>query len=244
LLGGKDNYPIDRQVGQQVLEIFPDLLDSARADRGFLVRVVRYLVGDAGIRQLLDIGTGLPTVNNTHQVAQRTSPDCRIVYVDNDPMVLVHARALLTSTPEGQTNYLHADVRDPEKILEEAAQTLDFSQPIALMLLGIMNYVIDDTEAYAIVERLVDALPPGSYLALSHPTAEVHAEAIQTSVAYYNSSGAAPIRTRSREELSRFFDGLELLEPGVVSCSLWRPDRTDIGIRIEVTQYGGLARKP
>jgi S-adenosyl methyltransferase len=244
LLGGKDNYPIDRQVGQQVLEIFPDLLDSARADRGFLVRVVRYLVRDAGIRQLLDIGTGLPTVNNTHQVAQTTSPDCRIVYVDNDPMVLVHARALLTSTPEGQTNYLHADVRDLEKILEEAAQTLDFSQPIALMLLGIMNYVIDDTEAHAIVKRLVDALPPGSYLALSHPTAEVHAEAIQTSVAYYNSSGAAPIRTRSREELSIFFDGLELLEPGVVSCSLWRPDRTDIGIRIEVTQYGGLARKP
>jgi O-methyltransferase involved in polyketide biosynthesis len=209
-----------------------------------LVRVVRYLVKDAGIRQLLDIGTGLPTVNNTHQVAQATAPECRIVYVDNDPMVLVHARALLTSTPEGRTDYLHADVRDPERILDQAAQTLDFSQPVALMLLGILNYVLDDTEAHAIVKRLLDALPSGSYLAISHPTAEVHADAIETSVEYYNSSGAAPIRTRSREELSHFFDGLELLEPGVVSCSLWRPDRSDIGIRTEVTQYGGLARKP
>ena len=199
---------------------------------------------DAGIRQLLDIGTGLPTVNNTHQVAQATAPECRIVYVDNDPMVLVHARALLTSTPQGSTDYLHADVRDPETILKEAAQTLDFTQPVALMLLGIINYVIDNTEAHAIVRRLVDALPPGSYLAMSHPTAEIHAEAIGTSVQYYNSSGAAPIRTRSRQELTQFFDGLELLEPGVVSCSLWRPERSDIGTLTEVTQYCGLARKP
>ncbi|HET9255097.1 MAG TPA: SAM-dependent methyltransferase [Pseudonocardiaceae bacterium] len=244
LLGGKDNYPIDREVGEQVLAIFPDLLAAARADRGFLVRVVKYLVRDAGIRQLLDIGTGLPTVNNTHQVAQATAPECRIVYVDNDPMVLVHARALLTSAPEGATDYLHADVREPEKILHDAAQTLDFTQPVALMLLGIMNYIIDSTEAHAIVTRLMGALPPGSYLALSHPTAEVHAETIEESIRYYNSSGAAPIRTRSAPELIRFFDGLELLEPGVVSCSRWRPDHSDIGSRIEVTQYGGLARKP
>jgi hypothetical protein len=222
LLGGKDNYPIDREVGEQVLAIFPDLLDSARADRGFLLRVVRYLVKEAGIRQLLDIGTGLPTANNTHQVAQATAPECRIVYVDNDPMVLVHARALLTSTSEGRTDYLHADVRNPEAILDQAAQTLDFKQPIALMLLGIMNYVIDNTEAHSIVKRLLNALPSGSYLALSHPTAEVHTEAIETSIAQYNASGAAPIRTRSREELTRFFEGLDLLEPGVVSCSLWR----------------------
>ena len=162
MLGGRDNYPIDRKVGQQVLAIFPDLLDSARADRGFLVRVVRYLVKDAGIRQLLDIGTGLPTANNTHQVAQPNAPECRIVYVDNDPMVLVHARALLTSTPEGKTDYLHADVRDPELILEGVADTLDFTQPVALMLLGIMNYILDSTEAHSIVKRLVDALPSGS----------------------------------------------------------------------------------
>jgi S-adenosyl methyltransferase len=244
LLGGKDNYPIDREVGEQVLAMFPDLLDAARADRGFLVRVVRYLVGEAGIRQLLDIGTGLPTVNNTHQVAQATTPECRIVYVDNDPMVLVHARALLTSTPEGTTDYLHADVRDPEKILHEAAETLDFTQPIALMLLGIMNYIVDSTEAHVIVNRLLDALPSGSYLAMSHPTAEIHTEAIERAIQYYNSSGAAPIRTRSAQDLIRFFDGLELLEPGVVSCSRWRPDPNDIGSRVEVTQYGGLARKP
>jgi len=244
MLGGKDNYPIDREVGERVLTTFPDLRDSARADRGFLVRAVRYLVGDAGIRQLLDIGTGLPTVNNTHQVAQATSPDCRIVYVDNDPMVLVHARALLTSTPEGSTDYLHADVRDPERILEEAARTLDFTKPVALMLLGLINYILDNAEAHAIAKRLLDALPSGSYLAMSHPTAEIHAEAIETSVRQYNSSGAPPIRTRSRQELTRFFDGLELLPPGVVSCSLWRPGPSEVGTPAEVTQYCGVARKP
>lgn len=244
LLGGKDNYPIDREVGKEVLMIFPDLRNSARADRGFLVRTVKFLVQEAGIHQLLDIGTGLPTANNTHQVAQKTSPDCRIVYVDNDPMVLVHARALLTSTPQGATDYLDADVRDPEKILHEAARTLDFTRPIGLMMLGIINYILDDDEAHAIVNRFLDALPSGSYLAMSHPTAEVHAEAIETSIQYYNSSGAPPVRTRSREHITRFFDGLELLEPGVVSCSLWRPDPSDIGIHTEVTQYGGLARKP
>ncbi len=243
LLGGKDNYLIDREVGEEVLMIFPDLRDSARADRGFLVRVVRYLVQEAGIRQLLDIGTGLPTVNNTHQVAQAASPDCRIVYVDNDPMVLVHARALLTSTPEGATDYLDADVRDPDRILREAAQTLDFTQPIGLMLLGIINYIMDDDEAHSIVDRFLNALPAGSYLAMSHPTAEVHAEAIETSIKHYNSSGAPPVRTRSRQGITRFFDGLELLEPGVVSCSLWRPDLSDIGTRHEVTQYGGLGLK-
>jgi hypothetical protein len=243
LLGGKDNYPVDREVGEQVLMIFPDLRDAARADRGFLVRAVRYLVGEAGIRQLLDIGTGLPTVNNTHQVAQATAPECRIVYVDNDPLVLVHARALLTSTPEGITDYLHIDVRDPARILHEAARTLDFTRPVALMLLGIINYVMDNAEAHAIVNRLLNALPSGSYLAMSHPTPEIHAEAIEKSVQYYNSSGAAPIRTRNRHELTQFFDGLELLEPGVVSCSLWRPDPSDFGTRAEVTQYCGVGRK-
>jgi S-adenosyl methyltransferase len=244
LLGGKDNYPVDREVGEQVLTIFPDLRDSARADRGFLVRAVRYLAAQAGIRQLLDIGTGLPTVNNTHRVAQATAPECRIVYVDNDPLVLVHARALLTSTPEGVTDYIAADVRDPERILHEAARTLDFTQPIGLMLLGVINYVMDNAEAHATVTRLLDSVPPGSYLAMSHPTPEIHAEAIETSIRHYNSSGAAPIRTRNRQELTRFFDGLELLEPGVVSCSLWRPDPSDVEICAEVTQYCGVARKP
>jgi hypothetical protein len=243
LLGGKDNYPVDRAVGEQVLLLDPDLRDAARADRGFLVRAVRHLVADAGIRQLLDIGTGLPTVNNTHEVAQATAPECRIVYVDNDPLVLVHARALLTSTAEGVTDYLDADVRDPERILHEAARTLDFTRPVALMLLGIINYITDTAEAHAVVNRLLDALPSGSYLAMSHPTAEVHGEAVEASMRRWNDSGAAPIRTRSRQELTRFFDGLELLEPGVVSCSLWRPDPMHLGIRAEVHQYCGVGHK-
>jgi hypothetical protein len=243
LLGGKDNYAVDREVGDQVLLIDPDLRDAARADRGFLIRAVRYLVDEAGIRQLLDIGTGLPTANNTHQVAQATAPECRIVYVDNDPLVLVHARALLASTPQGATEYLDADVRDPERILQAAARTLDFSRPVALMLLGIINYIPDTVEAHAVVNRLLDALPSGSYLALSHPTAEVHGAAVEASMRRWNESGAAPIRTRSRQELTRFFDGLELLPPGVVSCSLWRPTPSDVGTQTEVHQYCGVARK-
>lgn len=244
LLGGKDNYEVDREIGEQVLGIFPELRDAARADRGFLARAVTHLVGAAGVRQLLDIGTGLPTVNNSHQVAQAIAPDSRIVYVDNDPMVLAHARVLLVSSPEGATRYLHADVRDWEAILRDAADTLDFDRPVALMLLGIMNYVLDDEVAYSIVSGLVDALPPGSYLAMSHPTAEVHANAIQESVDFYNASGAPPIKTRSRNDLLRFFDGLELIDPGVVSCSLWRPQPNHVGRHAEVTQYCGVARKP
>lgn len=243
LLGGKDHYEVDRAVGEQVLGIFPQLIDSARADRGFLVRAVTYLVRDAGVRQLLDIGTGLPTANNTHQVAQSFAPESRIVYVDNDPMVLAHARALLVSTPEGATNYLHADVRDYDGILRDAADTLDFERPIGLMLLGIMNYVLDDDTAYGIVSHLVDALPSGSYLAMSHPTAEVHTAAMEESVAFYNASGAPPIRTRTRAQLTRFFEDLELLDPGVVSCSMWRPGPTEVGTNVEVTQYCGVARK-
>lgn len=244
LLGGKDNYPVDRAVGEQVLGIDPDLRDAARADRGFLVRAVRYLVGEQGIRQLLDIGTGLPTVNNTHEVAQATAPECRIVYVDNDPLVLVHARALLTSTPEGVTAYLDADVRDPDKILREAARTLDFSQPVSLMLLGVINYIIDDAEAHAVVKRLVGALPSGSYLAISHPTAEIHGEAVDASMRHWNENGGTPIRHRTRQQVISLFDGLELLQPGVVSCSFWRPDPSEVGIRTAVHQYCGLARKP
>jgi hypothetical protein len=244
LLGGKDNYEVDREVGRQVLGIFPQLIDSARADRDFLVRAVTHMVRDAGIRQLLDIGTGLPTVNNTHQVAQAIAPESRIVYVDNDPIVLAHARALLVSHPEGATQYLHADVRDWETILRGAAGTLDLTRPVALMLLGIINYVLDDDVAHDIVTGLVDALPSGSYLAMSHPTAEVHAKAMAESVEYYNASGAPPIRTRSRTELTRFFAGLELLDPGVVSCSMWRPERSELGDPVEVTQYCGVARKP
>lgn len=244
LLGGKDNYPVDREAAEQALAFVPDLAAGARADRGFLVRVVRYLVDEAGIRQFLDIGTGLPTANNTHEVAQAIAPQCRVVYTDNDPLVLVHARALLTSTPEGATDYLHADLRDPDMILREAARTLDFSEPIGLMLLGILNYIIDTDEAHAIVNKLLDALPSGSYLAISHPTAEIEPEAVREAMQRWNESGATPITARSRQELIRFFDHLELLEPGVVSDSLWRPDARDIGTPVEVDQFGGVGRKP
>jgi hypothetical protein len=243
LLGGKDNYPIDREVGDQVLTFDPHLRENARADRGFLFRAVRYLAGEAGVRQFLDIGTGLPTANNTHEVAQATAPESRIVYVDNDPLVLVHARALLTSTEPGATDYVDADVRDPGRILGEAARTLDFDRPVALVLLGILNYVIDDETAHAVVRRLLAAVPAGSYLAISHPTAEIHGEAVESSIRHWNESGAAPLRTRSKAELTSFFDGLELLDPGVVSCSLWRPAPSDLGAPIIVHQFCGVARK-
>jgi len=241
-LGGKDHYPADREAGDMALALMPSLVEAARADRGFLVRAVRYLAGKAGIRQFLDIGTGLPTANNTHEVAQAAAPECRIVYVDNDPLVLAHARALLTSTPQGATNYIEADLREPDKILEAAARTLDFDQPITLMLLGIVNFIVDDDEAHAIVDRLLDALAPGSYLAMAHPTKEVHGEEVEEAMRRWNESGAAPITARSRQELAGFFDRLELLEPGVVSSSQWRPDPGDSAVA--VAEYCAVGRKP
>ena len=243
LLGGKDNFAADREAAEYALALMPDLVLSARADREFLGRAVRYLAGTAGIRQFLDIGTGLPTANNTHEVAQSVAPESRIVYVDNDPMVLVHARALLTSTPEGATDYIEADVRDPEKILQSAADTLDFTRPVAVMLLGIMNFVIDNDEAYTVVDRLMAAVPSGSFLVMSHPTREVNPEAVDESMKRWNDSGAAPICARSLAELTRFYEGLELLEPGIVSCSQWRPDDTTT-VTALVTEFGGIGRKP
>ncbi len=241
-LGGKDNYPADREAGEQFLALMPGLAVGARAVRAFLVRAVRYLAGEVGIRQFLDIGTGLPTANNTHEVAQAVAPECRIVYVDTAPLVLVHARALLTSSPEGVTDYLDADLRDPDTILRQAAKTLDFTQPIALMLLGIINHIMDTDEPYTIVNRLLDALPAGSYLVLSHPTAEVDGDLMLEGMRIWNESGGTPpITARSRQELIRFFDRLELLEPGVVSVSQWRPD---IATPAAVFEYCGVGRKP
>jgi len=243
-LGGKDNYAVDREVGEQILSFVPELVRSARADRYFLARAVRYLAGDEGIRQFLDIGTGLPTVDNTHEVAQRVAPDSRIVYVDNDPLVLVHARALLTSTPQGACDYIDADVRDPDKILRGAAQTLDLAQPVAIMMLGILNFVLGTDEAQAIVHRLLDSVPSGSYLVLSHPTTKVDAESMTQAVQFWNQQGSAPMTLRTRAELMRFFDRVDLVEPGVVSCSRWRPDLTDIGEIVDVTHFCGVARRP
>ncbi|MHC3467727.1 SAM-dependent methyltransferase [Streptomyces sp. 7R007] len=240
-LGGKDNYEVDRVAGDAFRAIFPGIETGARAARYFLARAVRHLAADEGIRQFLDIGTGLPNVDNTHEIAQRVAPESRIVYVDNDPLVLAHARALLTSTPEGVTNYVDADLRDPDTIVREARKTLDFDQPVALMLMGILGHIEDFDEARSIVRRLVDALPSGSYLVQydSTNTSEAYVEAIRQ----YNEGGSLPYILRSPEQIARFFDGLELLEPGVASCSRWRPDAGAWELPEEVHQYGGVALK-
>lgn len=242
-LGGKDNYPVDRELGDLIQQGMPQIVDNARADRAFLARAVTYLATEVGIRQFLDIGTGLPTADNTHEVAQAAAPDSRIVYVDNDPLVLTHARALLTSSEEGVTEYVHADVRDTERILAEAGRVLDFSQPVALMLLGVLNFVQEDTEAQELVGRLMGALPPGSYLAVSHPTAVVQPEAMEETTRKWNENGTPYLVLRSPEQLARLFDGLELIEPGVTSCSLWRPAPHEVGTPQPVDEYCGVARK-
>jgi hypothetical protein len=243
-LGGKDNYEADRQAGEMVKELLPNIAFSARQDRAFLGRVVRYLAADEQMRQFLDLGTGLPTADNTHEVARRIAPECRVVYVDNDPLVLAHARALLISqTPEGVTDYIDADIRDIDRLLEAAARTLDFSRPVALMLLGILNHIVDDGEALDIVHRLLDAVPSGSYLAISHTTAEVDGEAMHEATRRVTESGGTPVVARSARQLEAFFDRVELLEPGVVSCSRWRPEPGSAGQPPEVAHFCGLGRK-
>ncbi|GAA2078908.1 SAM-dependent methyltransferase [Actinomadura alba] len=242
-LGGKDNHPVDRQVGDQVREVYPGIVDVARHSRAFLGRAVRFLAGEAGIRQFLDIGTGLPTVDNTHEVAQRVAPESKIVYVDNDPLVLLHARALLTSTPQGDCDYIDADVRDPDSILTQAARTLDFTQPIALMMLGILGNVWDDGQARAIRDHLMAALPSGSYLVLEDGTNVVAPEAAAQAEKTRAEAGD-PYRLRAPEQIAEFFDGLELLEPGVVSVSRWRPETTPWGQPDEVEAFCGVAKKP
>jgi S-adenosyl methyltransferase len=243
-LSGKDNYAVDREVGDRIEEMLPDIVRQAREDRLFLGRVVRYLAGEAGVRQFLDIGTGLPTADNTHQVAQSVAPESKIVYVDNDPLVLAHARALLTSTPEGVTDYIHADMHDPETIIAGAGRTLDFGQPIAITMLGVLWHVMDDDEAYAIINRLVQAIPSGSYLALNHPTLEVTGEKMATAIRYWNEYGTPPGTHRTPAQLARFFDGMDLVEPGVVSITRWRPEATSSGEPEEIDQFGGVGRKP
>jgi hypothetical protein len=242
LLDGKDNYPVDREAAAGVLAVFPGMADIARHSRHMLTRVVRYLAGEAGIRQFLDIGTGLPTVDNTHEVAQRVAPESRIVYVDNDPLVLVHAQALLTSSPQGATDYIEADVRDPGRILREAAATLDYDRPVALMLMGILGLVGDDAEARSIIDRLMAALPPGSYLALydGSDTDPAYVEALRN---YNNNSGAVPYTPRSPERIAAFFSGFDLVEPGVVPVTKWRPEPSPWGEAPEIAAVGGVALK-
>ncbi|GGK81929.1 SAM-dependent methyltransferase [Mangrovihabitans endophyticus] len=223
LLGGKDNFASDRVAGDELVKVMPSIVPGVRGCRGFLVRVVRYLAAEAGIRQFLDIGTGLPTANNTHETAQQAAPESRVVYVDNDPLVLVHARALLTSSPQGKTAYLDADLRDPGKILEEAADTLDFSRPVAVMLVGVLHCIPDDGDPWGIVDQIVAALSPGSYLVVGQPANDIQAEA-EEGAAGLNDRLAEPVTFRTRDQIGRFLNGLEILEPGIVQYPHWRPD--------------------
>ena len=242
LLGGKDNFAADREAGDLVLRLFPGIAHLARLQRRFLARSVRYLAGEAGIRQFLDIGTGLPTADNTHQIAQQLAPESKIVYVDNDPLVMVHARALLTSAPGGTTSFIEADVRDTEEILAEAARTLDFGQPVALIMLGILGQVPDSARPRSIVSALLDALPPGSYLAVSDGTDT--STALSQAIAVYNQNSASSYYLRSPEQLADFFDGLTPVPPGIVMTSQWRPELVDVGGEPrEVDAICGVGRK-
>jgi SAM-dependent methyltransferase len=219
-LGGKDNFAVDRQVGDQIRQAFPDIVENARASRAFLVRSVGYVTGEAGIRQFLDVGTGLPTADNTHQVAQRIASESKIVYVDFDPLVLSHARALLTSSPEGITQYVDADGRNSARVLGEAAKTLDFGEPVGLIMSGILGHITDDTEAETMVREYVAALAPGSYfIALDGSHSIEHGEAEKI----WNEQANPPYVLRGHAQFAHFFDGLELVGPGVVSAPLWRP---------------------
>ncbi|REE98697.1 SAM-dependent methyltransferase [Thermomonospora umbrina] len=243
-LGGKDYYPADKNAADLVEDIIPGIVDSARADRAFLERCIRHLVVDQGIRQFLDVGAGLPTADNTHQVAQRLAPEARIVYVDNDPLVVAHARSLLCGAPRGAISYVEGDLRRPEDILKLASETLDLTRPIAVMLLSTLNHVLDDEEAHRSVHHLLDAVPSGSFLAIAHPTAEVDGDAMHEAIRRYMEHGGTPLVARDRAHLARYFEDLELLEPGVVSCTRWRPDSTPREGIPEVSQFCAVGRKP
>ena len=242
-LGGKDNFAADRELGERTLAAYPNLVFSVRANRAFLARTVRFLTVEAGIRQFLDIGTGIPTANNTHEVAQRAAPECRIVYVDNDPVVLLHAKALLKSTPQGACAYIDADLRDPEKILAAAAGTLDFGQPVAVMLLAVLQVVADDAEASGIVKRLMGACASGSFVTISHPASDIDAEQMAEMAQRLNQSVAEPSTHRDRARVARLFEGFEMVEPGLIRVAEWRPD-TELEAASPAALWGGVARKP
>jgi SAM-dependent methyltransferase len=245
-LGGKDHFAADRETAEKAMRSWRSVRTAVRENRAFLGRAVRYLAREAGIRQFLDIGTGLPSANNVHEVAQAAAPDARVVYADNDPIVLAHAKALLTGTPEGRTAYIHADLREPEKILAHPSvrAILDFDRPVALILVAILHFVTDEDDPPALVRTLLDALPPGSHFVASHVTAEHDPDGVHGLVRSYRAGGvpAQPRRVAEFTELA--FDGLELVEPGVTLVSEWRPERTGPGpSAAEVSWYGGVARK-
>jgi hypothetical protein len=241
-LGGKDNFAADRAAGDAVIQAYPGIVASVRANRVFLARVVRFLAAEAGIRQFLDIGTGIPASNNTHEVAQSVAPGCRVVYVDYDPVVLLHAQALLTSSSQGALDYIDADLRDPQKLLGRAAQTLDFSRPVAVMLIAIMHLIGDQDDPGGIIKQLMAAVPAGSYLALSQVASDIEAEQMAEAARRYNRLARETQRHRSHAEVTRFFDGLELLDPGVVPVPRWRP-ASEIEAEAHSAMWGGVALK-
>jgi hypothetical protein len=241
-LGGKDNFAADRVADEQAIQAYPDIVYSVRANRAFLARTVRYLAKDAGIRQFLDIGTGIPTANNTHEVAQSVAPGCSVVYVDNDPVVLAHGRALLVSGEQGHTSYIDADLRDAGRILAGAALTLDFSQPVAIMLMAILQHIDDAEDPYRIVSTLLGAVPSGSYLVISHPAADIETEAMAQMAERLNKLMAEKVTFRARAQVARFFDGLELVEPGMVRVQDWRPS-TEKEAKSPAALWGGMGRK-
>ena len=241
-LGGKDNFAVDREAAEQVVAAYPGILRDVRAQRAFLARAVEYLAGVVGVRQFLDIGTGIPTVDNTHEVAQDVEPGCRVVYVDNDPMVLAHARALLVGTT-APTAYVDADLRDTGTVLAEAARLLDFSEPVAVMLISVLHLIPDEDDPHAIVARLMEAMPSGSWLALSHPARDVHRQQVTEAASRFNQLAPAKATLRTRAQILRFFDDLELLEPGLVQVHQWRPGLAAPAHNRESAGYCGLARK-
>jgi O-methyltransferase involved in polyketide biosynthesis len=223
-VGGKDHFAADREAADKIMAAMPSLPAIARSVRYFLIDIVHSLTVDYGIRQFLDIGTGLPTADNTHDVAQRAAPESRIVYADYDPVVLAHARALLTSSPEGQTDYIEADLRETGTILSAAARTLDFSKPVAILLLAVLHFIPDEDDPYAIVRELMDAVPSGSFLVIVHAPSDRSPEEMAEQTRRYNESGAELMRPRSQEEILRFFTGLELIGPGIAPLSEWLPE--------------------
>jgi O-methyltransferase involved in polyketide biosynthesis len=240
-LGGKDHFPADRTTAEEVIRVRPQVVDAARANRAFLTRVVRYLAGDCGIRQFLDIGTGLPAPDNTHDVALRVAPGCRVVYCDNDPLVLAHARALLVGSPPGACAYIDADVRDAATILGEAAQTLDLSQPAAVLLLAILHFLPDSDDPAEVVAALADGMAPGSFVAISHLTADLDPEQVRAAAQAYNARAAVPVTPRTHAQVTALLGGLPLVPPGVVRVTEWRADR-DSPAGQPVDLYAALAR--
>jgi hypothetical protein len=242
-LGGKDYFSADREVGEQTMDAYPDIVRGVRAQRQFLTAAVRYLVREAGIRQFLDIGTGLPVADNTHEVAQAVAPESRVVYVDNDPMVLAHARALLTSTSRGMCAYLDADARDVDKVIREARRVLDFGEPVAVIMVGVLHLLPDSDDPWGMVASLLSTVPQGSWLAVAHPTSDVAPDQMTTMTDRYNKGVATQATMRTHAQIARFFSGLDLLPPGVVQLHRWQPGRA-AQTSDEIAAYCGLGRKP